>query len=72
MSDYAQVFDDVIAVTPGFGLAMTVQIRVVRKPRSRCPLCLRRRVLFRLAAFTARNVVGDGEARCAPCAGLRP
>jgi len=46
-------------------------VNLVRLARAKCPICLRRRVLYRLAAFGNDHPVGFGESACATCAGLR-
>lgn len=47
---------------------LTVQVR--RQLRARCARCHLRRVLYRIAGLMMSGV-GETEARCAPCWGIR-
>lgn len=60
--------DRVIASDPG--LAMTIDVRVVKTRRRRCPRCQRVRVLFRLVAH-GESPFGEGPLLCGECGGLR-
>jgi len=47
------------------------EVNLTRLARAKCPVCGRRRVLYRLTAFGNEHPVGHGESACATCAGLR-
>lgn len=52
-------------------LSIDLTVILTRRKRSRCPLCLRRRILYALDAFAPNQPVGYGVAMCRECGGLR-
>jgi hypothetical protein len=52
-------------------LQLEIIVNVLRSPRRRCPICLERRVLYRLTAWAAGQPWGSSDSRCAKCAGFR-
>lgn len=60
-----------VHVWPPDRLSLDLKVVLTRRKRGTCPVCLRRRVLFAIDAFSPSQPVGFGVAMCLECGGLR-